>query len=43
MTGHCLHCQRRYRRKELPYTDNWNGAVVQERRWNDVPAPLNDW
>ncbi len=41
--GDCRYCGRRYRRKELTYADNWNLTVVQERRWNDVPAPLNDW
>ena len=42
VTGDCLRCRRRYRRKELTYADNWNLTVVQERRWNDAPAPLND-
>ncbi len=42
VTGHCLHCRRLYKRKEPVFAD-WNLAVVQERRWNDAPAPLNDW
>ena len=42
VSGRCLHCRRLYKRKEAVFAD-WNLQVVQERRWNDAPAPLNDW
>jgi hypothetical protein len=43
VTGLCLHCQRRYRRKEPVFAD-WNASIVRSGRIPYEPiARINDW
>ena len=41
--GHCLHCRRRYKRKESVFAD-WNASIVREGRIPYEPiAMINEW
>ena len=41
VTGRCLHCRRRYNRKEAVFAD-WNASIVRRIPYEPI-AMINEW